>query len=197
MPGALRQDGFTLVELLVAGTLMGIFGLLFASAGSTFFGAVTTLDARTANVGNAGVAQQRLLSDARGASSTLCSDADKVSFTIGSGMQTLVQYRVEDKKLLRWSFPPDRDSLVAQPVQSLACGSLGPDLTEIDLQMGSGNDRLRLAMTISEGSGGGSAGGDGSGGGGGDSGGGGKDKKKKDKKKKDKKKKKGKKKKDD
>ena len=180
------QEGFTLVELLVAGTLMGVFGLLFASAGSTFFRTMSALDLRTNNIGNAEVAEQRLISDVEAASSVSCPDTDKVAVTIGESAQTLVEYRLEGDRLLRWSLPPDKDSLVAEPVESFACNSFGPDLVELDADLGAGKEILHLAMTVTAAGDGGTGGGSGDGG----KGDGGKGKDKKGKKKGDKKNKK-------
>ncbi len=145
-----KERGFTLVELLVAGTLMGVFGLLFASAGSSFFQAMAALDLRTDNLASAEVATARLLADAAAASNVACAAPDRVAITIGQGAETLVEYRLQGTRLVRWALPPDADSLVAEPVQKLACASQGTGLVEVDADIGGPGEKVHVAMTVSE-----------------------------------------------
>jgi type II secretory pathway pseudopilin PulG len=144
------ERGTSLIELLIATTLFSLVSVFMYSAASEVSALQLEQQTRTRAATNANVARARVLGDATTATSALCADASTLSLSIGLGPATLVEYYVSDGELVRWTLPPDKESLVAEDVAALDCFSFGSDGIAVDLDLGTADHPFHVFMRISD-----------------------------------------------
>ncbi len=130
------ERGTTLIELIVVSTLFATMSILMFTVGTTFSEVLTEQRGRSATFTNGNVTRMRLLGDANSSRSVACATADRLRFTVGGTPATLVEYYVRDGELVRWTLPPDHESLVARNTSALTCTDLGIDGIAVDFDMG-------------------------------------------------------------
>lgn len=144
------QKGFSLVELLITSTLFALVLMAVMTSGSVFSQVLFEQNHRTLAASDANVVRTRILGDARVATSFLCADTATLSMDIGPGGSTVVQYWVEDERLVRWTLPPDQTSLVAEDVATLSCTALGADDVSVAIALGAAQNLFGLNVRISQ-----------------------------------------------
>jgi len=144
------QSGLTFVELMVAATLMSLFALFLAPAGQTLHRMLEEVDGRTESYLGAQLAQVRFFSDAKAASSVDCVVGERVAMTLTTPAGTLVEYRRDGDRFIRWAAPPDKDFLVTDGLAGLSCVSTGADALTVDLDFGGERNPLHLTMVVAD-----------------------------------------------
>jgi prepilin-type N-terminal cleavage/methylation domain-containing protein len=145
-----RQRGMTLVELMIATTVMASLSVFMLSAGQDFSETLVEQQQRTDVYTRANVLRMRLLGDARRASSAICPDSDTLSITLSTDPSTFVEYYVANGDLVRWTLPPDHESLIAEDVQSITCTSLGTDGLFVSVEMGTADHPYHMHVRVSD-----------------------------------------------
>jgi hypothetical protein len=145
-----RQRGTTLLELIVVSTLFAAMSTFIFSAGTTFSEVLTEQRGRSATFTNGNVTRMRLLGDADSSSSVACAAADRLQFTVGGIPATLVEYYIRSGELVRWTLPPDHESLVAANASALTCSDLGSDGIAVGIDMGGTIHPYHLHFRVSE-----------------------------------------------
>jgi len=145
-----RESGVTLVELVIASTLMAIVSTYLFSAGGTFAEVLVEQDGRTSTFTNANVTRARLLGDATIATSIICSASDRLLFNVDGPPAMLIEYAVSNSKLTRWSQPPNKETLVAPDVTALTCSDLGAAGLVVGINIGDSIHPYYLHLRMSE-----------------------------------------------
>jgi len=143
------ERGATLIETMIASTLFAALSVAMVSAGSTFSQAEREQFTRTTAATSANVVRTRVLADAEASDSVLCADASTLSLTLDGG-STVVEYYVTDGDLVRWALPPDKESLIAENVNMLACQSFGPAGLVTDFSLGTLDHPHHVYMRVSD-----------------------------------------------
>jgi prepilin-type N-terminal cleavage/methylation domain-containing protein len=102
------QAGYTLIEVIVAGTLLSILvvGLSIASTATATM--IADYQARAGAVVNRNVLRARMIADAAAASQVFCSGSKVVFRKTGGGPTVLTEYSIVGGRVQRWQAPPDK-----------------------------------------------------------------------------------------
>jgi type II secretory pathway component PulJ len=143
-------SGHTLLELMIATTLISLFAILIGVVSSAYFGLLTDMQKRTENVREANIVRARMIGDAKRAASAVCSSTTTVLFTIGEGgLETQVEYATSGGSLLRWVSAPERQVRLVEGITALACTDGGDEGLEVDLDMGTSREPYHLYLHFS------------------------------------------------
>jgi hypothetical protein len=142
----------TLVELIVASTLLAIFSTYLYGAGETFNSVLAEQDARAIAITNAHVARARILADADAAVSASCLGTDGFSFITSVSPPKVIEYRNDTEKLIRNMNIPghDTENPVADGLTDLTCTSLGTAGIEMNLGFGTSEHPLDVYVMVAE-----------------------------------------------
>lgn len=142
----------TLVELMVASTLLAVFSTYLFGAGETFNAVLAEQDTRAISIMNAHVARARILADADAALSASCIGGDGISFLASATPPEMIEYRNENEQLIRRMNVPGHDveHPVADGLTDLACTSLGIAGIEMNLGFGSDEHPFNLYVMVAQ-----------------------------------------------
>ncbi len=145
------QRGTTLVELVVASSLVALVGVFIAYASSGTSRDLHQVKGAGLAISEAQAARFRLLGDSKAASSLTCTSDTTYNLTLGEMPQiTLVEYRLSDRKLIRWDSATSNEIVVATRVGGLECHDDGQGEISVNLRFGDAEPAFRLHMTATE-----------------------------------------------
>jgi prepilin-type N-terminal cleavage/methylation domain-containing protein len=136
-PRVRTQAGYTVIELMVASLLLGIFAIALSSASTVYLGLLADLQQRTDDTRTVNVIRARMIADLKASSEAACSDGQTLLLTLDQdGVTSQVEYTASGGKLLRWYSVPDRTLALANRVTELACTGLGERGLELEVGVG-------------------------------------------------------------
>jgi type II secretory pathway pseudopilin PulG len=140
----------TLVELMVGATLFSVVGISIVSAGADFSSTLNEQMEMENTYTRSNLVRARLLGDADSSSAVECNGTNNIGFTLGDDEATLVEYFVEDQKLVRWSNPPNKETPVVEAVASFQCNDLDTNGVYVALSLGNAQHPYHLHFRVSD-----------------------------------------------